>query len=153
MCGRPPATKLVRTMPTNDTPRRAFLSARGSPSFVFRVLLGAIMLSTGLGVIYAVSNRPAFLESFPGANSPLVYGALLLNAGIGLTALIGLWKWQRWGLMLYGVAVIASLVLDRIAEAPPAHEVALLVGAAAVFSLAYLNRTRFAASERSDAHG
>ena len=67
-------------------------------------------------------------------------------------ALIALWMWRRWGLVLYGIVVVASLVLDRMAEAPLAHEVTVLVGATAVFSLAYLNRTRFVASERSTMH-
>jgi hypothetical protein len=139
-------------MVANDSPKRTFLSLRGSPVLVFRVLLGAIMLSTGIGVLYALSDRPAFLESFPGAAEPQVYGGLLLVAGAGLVALIALWTWRRWGLLLYGVVVVASLALDRMAKAPPAHELTVCVAAVAVFSLAYLNRTRFASSGRSTTH-
>lgn len=146
----PSATTSVHTMMTSNTPKRAFLSLRGSPVFAFRVLLGGIMVSTGIGVLYALSNRSALLESFPGAAVTRVYVGLLLVAGMGLAALFALWMWRRWGLVLYGIVVISSLVLDRMARAPFAHEVAVLVSAVAVFSLAYLNRTRFAVRESSN---
>lgn len=54
-------------MVANDSPKRGFLTLRGSPALVFRVLLVGIMLSTGVGVRYALSNRSALQESFPGA--------------------------------------------------------------------------------------
>ena len=139
-------------MVANGSPKRAFLSLRGSPAFIFRILLGAIILSTAMGVVYAVTNRSAFLQSFPGAASPGAYAGLLLIAVLGVVALIALWSWRRWGLVLYGFVVIGSLALDRMARAPLAHEVTVCVAAVAVFSLAYLNRTRFAASERSNSH-
>ena len=130
-------------MATKDRHNHHFLTFSGSPVFMFRTLVVGIMLSTGIGVTYAILNRSAFVESFPGAATPTLYGAFLVVAAMGLVALIGLWGWRRWALVLYALVAVASLALDRLAGAPLIHELAVLTGAAAVFSLAYLNRRHF----------
>lgn len=133
-------------MVSDQHPKNSFFSLRGSPVLVFRVLIVGIMLSTGIGVIYAISNRPAFVASFPGASAWPVYVGFLVTAGVGLVALLGLWAWRRWGLVLFCIQAVMSFVLDRIAGAPLAHELAVLGGAVAALSLAYINRGRFTSS-------
>jgi len=127
----------------DDGRSHRFLTARASPVFAFRVVLAGVMLSTTIGILYAVTNRAGFVTSFPGAAKTWLYLGFLMAAVGGLTALVGLWRWQRWALALYGIVVALSLVLDRLASAPMAHEMAVLAGAAAVLGLAYLNRRRF----------
>lgn len=122
---------------------RRFWSLRGFPQLVFRLLVVGLLLSTGIGVAYALVNRPAFVSSFPGAAAPVVYGALLIVAGVGLIALVGLWRWRRWALGLYAILVLASIVLDVIVRAPLAHQLTVIVSAVVLFTLAFLNRSRF----------
>jgi len=132
-------------MPTNSRAGRHFWSLSASPVLVLRLLLAGIMLSTGVGVLYAGLNRPAFQNSFPGASTPVVYAAFLVVAGGGFLALIGLWYWRRWAVVLYGGLTVASLVLDVIARAPVVHQIAVVLGASAVLTLVYVNRARFGA--------
>lgn len=122
---------------------RRFWSLSGSPVLVFRFVLAGIMLSTGVGVTYALVNRSAFHTSFPGAATLGVYVAFLIVGATGFVALVGLWYWRRWATVLYGVLAVATVLLDAVARAPLAHEVAVVVGAVTVFTLVYLNRERF----------
>lgn len=135
-------------MPDRENPNRSFFTVTGSAVFAFRALLIGIGLSTGIGVTFALSNRPAFVASFPRAASPGVYGAFFVVAAFGIVALIGLWGWRRWALTLYAVVALATLAIDRLARAPAAHEAAVVTGATAIFLLAYINRERFRSEVR-----
>lgn len=117
--------------------------ARSLPVFAFRALLIGIALSTGVGVTFAVGQRPVFVEAFPGASSPVLYGSFLFVAAAGCVALAGLWYWRRWALWLYAVLAVAGVVLDIVARAPTAHQLTVVTAAVVVLGLAYLNRDRF----------
>lgn len=130
-------------MAADTRPEHRFLSVSSSPIFVFRVVIAGILLSTLIGISYALVNRPAFVFSFPGANAPGVYVAFLIVGVLGFVSLAGLWMWRRWALVLYASLTATSIVLDLIAGAPLAHQLAVVVGAVAVFTLAHLNRARF----------
>lgn len=130
-------------MAANPRLERRFWSLSGSPVLIFRVVIAGIMLSTSIGISYALANRSAFVLSFAGARAPGVYVAFLIVGALGLISLAGLWMWKRWALVLYAILTAASIVLDLLAGAPLAHQLAVIVGAAAVFTLAYLNRGRF----------
>jgi hypothetical protein len=110
---------------------------------VFRVLLAALFLSTGVGLWYATAHRPDFQLAFPGSRRGVVYVALLLTGGTGMVAVCGLWFWRRWAVVTYGCVAAASLALDVVAEAPFMHQLTVAVSTACVFWLIYLNRARF----------
>lgn len=130
-------------MASDNRPELPFWSLRGSPLIIFRVVIAGIMLSTLIGISYAMVNRSDFVSSFPGADAPAIYSAFLVVGGLGFISLVGLWVWRRWALVLYAILAIASVILDLSAGAPLAHQLAVITGAAAVFTLAYLNRGRF----------
>jgi len=122
---------------------RGWLSRSVSWRLVFRVLLAAMLVSTGIGLWYATAHRPDFQAAFPGAEHTAVYGALLLTGAAGVVAICGLLLWQRWAVPVYFVVAVAGLALDAAARAPLAHQVTVLVGALAVAWLVYANRERF----------
>jgi MFS superfamily sulfate permease-like transporter len=134
-------------MASESRPERVFWSLSGSPTLIFRVLIVGIMLSTSIGILYALMDRASFVSSFPGAAALTIYMGFLIVAGLGIVSLVGLWMWKRWALALYAILTTASVVLDLLAGAPFAHQLAVIVGAAAVFALAYLNRHRFRGSQ------
>lgn len=110
---------------------------------IFRVVLVALVTSTSAGLWYAIGNRPAFEIAFPGAGAAGVYGSLLGVGALSLVALVGLWFWRPWAMVLYGVLAAASVVLDVLADAPVLHQVTVVLATCVVFALAYLNRHAF----------
>ena len=122
-----------------EASRRPPVSAR----LVFRVLVGATMCSTTIGVAYALLRRPLFVASFPGAADGRVYWALVLTGMAGLVALAGLWRWRRWAVALYGVLAVVSLALDVVGKAPVAHQVTVVGSAGLMLALARANRALF----------
>lgn len=127
----------------SSEPRPAILSPSVSWPLILRVLLGALFVSTGVGLWYAISRRVAFQLAFPGSVHELVYVALLITGATGLIAIAGLWLWRRWAVILYVGVAVASLCLDVVAEAPLAHRVTVVVSAVSVFLLVYLSWDRF----------
>lgn len=123
-----------------DVPRRGAWAA-----VLLRIVLAALSLSTCAGLWFAVTNRPEFEAAFPGAADGRIYAGLLLLGGLGLVAVVGLWRWRRWAVVLYGLVVLADLVMDVLADAPVVHQGTVLVGGLLVGSLLFLNRARFAA--------
>lgn len=129
---------------TGDAPPQAdFWSVKTSPLLVFRVLLAALMLSTGIGVWFATAQRARFEVAFPGTVSLPVYAGLLTVGVAGLVALIGMWRWRRWAVILYAVGAVAGIALDVLARAPRAHQATVVIAAVAVLTLVALNRQRF----------
>lgn len=60
------------------------------------------LLSAGL--IYYLRREPA-------GNSPLWLAVLAAVAIANVVAVIAIWNWKRWGLVLYVIATIASIVV------------------------------------------
>jgi hypothetical protein len=52
-----------------------------------------------------------YLRRGPSANSSLWLALLALVAIANVVALIAIWNWQRWGLVLYVIATIASIAI------------------------------------------
>lgn len=127
------------------TPQHGFWSLRTSPVVAFRLVLAGLVAATLIGVTFALARPVEFRAVFPGAAGPTAYWALVTVGGVGLVALAGLWRWRRWALWLYGIGAAASIGLDVVVHAPAVHQVAVGVGATAVFGLAYANRARFRA--------
>lgn len=113
-------------------------------ALLFRVLLAALFASTCFAIWIAVGRRADFLAAFPGAERPIVYRAMLTVAVAGLAALAGLWRWQPWAIVLYGISAGAAVALDIVAQAPLAHRLAVLTMVVVVNVLIYANRYRFA---------
>lgn len=110
----------------------------------FRSLLLALVLSTTVGVGSALRDRAGFVASFPGAARDLVFYLLVATGLLGLVAVLGLWRWRQWGVVLFLAVTVASFSLDVIARAPAMHQVAVLTVGLLVGSLVYANRERFA---------
>jgi len=100
-------------------------------------------LSTLNGIRVAVTRREALQVAFPGTADPYLYGIMLAMAVVGLLALLGMWRWRRWGVMLYTAGAIVLIVLDVIVRAPTLHPVTVVAGALVILGLAFLNRDRF----------
>lgn len=122
---------------------RSFGSWSASPRFVLRLFLIAIATSTTIGIWFAVTNRDAFQAAFSGAADPRIYAGLLGVGVLGLISLVGLWRWRRWGLFLYGVVASASLGMDIAARAPGIHQLTVIIAAAIMALLVHLNRAHF----------
>ncbi len=120
-----------------------FWRGGASPRLVFRLLVGATLCSTMIGVGYALLRRATFVASFPRAADPGLYWSLVLTGVVGLVALAGLWGWRRWAVVLYALLAAASLTLDVVAGAPVAHQATVAVDAVLILALAWLNRARF----------
>lgn len=134
---------MTKISTASPAPQRAFLSAGGSPVVVLRLVVVGIIMSTSLGVVYAIGNRSAFVSSFPGAESTVIYVGFLTVGVAGVIALMNLLRWKSWALWLYVAQTLASIGLDVIAHAPMLHHVAVIAGATVVFGLVSLNRRRF----------
>lgn len=91
----------------------------------------------------ALGRRSDFLSAFPGAEQPPVYFGMLAIALTGLVSLVGLWRWQLWGIALYGLSAGFAVALDIIARAPVAHRLTVVAMAVVVLLLVYANRRRF----------
>lgn len=102
-----------------------------------------MLASTGLGLAYALTHRAAIERGFPGAARSAVYMAFVLVASFSLAALIGLWRWHRWAVLLFAALSVTNIVLDVVARAPTAHQVTVIVASAAVLALVYGNRHSF----------
>lgn len=122
---------------------KRFWSLTGSPRLIFRVVVAALLVSTSAGVWYAIGNRSAFQDAFPGAVSNAVYGSLIAVGALSLVALAGLWAWHPWAIVLYGFLAAASVVLDVLARAPVLHQVTVVLATCVVGTLAYVNRSAF----------
>lgn len=109
----------------------------------FRGLLLALVVSTTFGVGSALRDRAGFVASFPGAARDPVFYLLVATGLLGLVAVLGLWRWRRWAVVLFLAVTVASFSLDVIARAPALHQVAVLTVGLLVGSLAYTNRRRF----------
>jgi len=137
------------TASLNTSPGPAgFWSLSVSLVLVLRLLLGALTVSTGVGVWYAVARRPAFQGAFPGTADDRVYGAMLLTAALGFVALVALWFWRRWGAWLYGLVALSSIVLDLAVRAPFVHQLSAAISAGLVLGLVFVNRRRFHEARR-----
>lgn len=55
-----------------------------------------------------------YQATLPGANSPGWLGVLFLVAIADIVAAIGIWYWQRWGLILYAIATVVSIIVGLI---------------------------------------
>lgn len=116
--------------------------------FAFRAWMIALVLSSLIGVTFALVDRPSFVEIFPGAAAPSLYYAFLAAAGMALVAIAGMMLWRGWAVVLYVVFLVIAFALDRMAGAPLAHEVALISGGTLLLVLAYLNRAGFSAGNQ-----
>jgi hypothetical protein len=54
------------------------------------------------------------LRGQPDADSPPLLGVLLLLALADIVAALAIWFWQRWGLILYAVTVVISIVIGLV---------------------------------------
>lgn len=114
------------------------MSARW-PVLALRAVVALLALGTLNGLWRMASDRPAILEQFPGAVSPL-YEAMFAAGVAGLVAAVGLSCLRRWALWLYYGVVAAMLVLDEWARAPRLHQAAVLTGAALIGACAWAAR-------------
>jgi uncharacterized membrane protein (DUF2068 family) len=83
-------------------------------------------------------------------NIRLVYAGFRVVGILSLVVLVGLWRWQRWAVALYGILVAASVVLGIVAQAPIAHQATVIASAVVLFALAFLNRRQFRAEARKE---
>jgi len=109
----------------------------------FRLVLAALMVPTGAGMVFALFRRGVFVAGVPGATSPAVYLTFLAGGAVGLAILLGLWLWQRWALWLYGAVTLFVLATRTLGGATPTEVLTIYLGGATILLLAWWNREHF----------
>jgi hypothetical protein len=89
-----------------------------------------------LGLLY-LSWRDLVDRGQPGQGITLT---AMVATTAALVALVGVWRWKRWGAYLFGLIVLAGLVIDLLSGVSP---VALLARVALVVLLAWAIRQRW----------
>ncbi len=76
------------------------------------VIIVLLALANTFGGIYGLTHRLDFFSQFPRLTSPL-WNVYLLCPFIGITAMIAMWFWRRWGFWLacLGAAVVFAIEL------------------------------------------
>jgi hypothetical protein len=108
----------------------------------WRVWLAMMALSTLNALRIVLTEWPEFAAAFPGAASPAGRVVALLLSALLLVAIIGLWRWRRWGLYLLIVATMATLAFDLVARGPWLHVAAALASTVISAALLWWNRDR-----------
>jgi hypothetical protein len=112
----------------------------------WRVWLAMMAVSTLNALRIVLTEWPAFAVAFPGAASPAGRAVALLLPALLLIAVVGLWRWRRWGLCLLIAATVATLAFDLAARGPWLHLAAALASTAISAALLWWNRDRYGLS-------
>jgi hypothetical protein len=75
-------------------------------------LTGWLILMLIHGILSAALIAYVYMNQ--GGDSPLWLGLLLLSAIAIVVAAVAIWYWQRWGLILYAVAIGISIVIGLV---------------------------------------
>lgn len=115
--------------------------------------LAAMALSTANALRIVLTDWPGFSAAFPGAASPFGH-VLAIGLPIALlVALVGLWRWRRWGLWLLGAACVGTLLLDVLADGPRLHLATAIVATAVSTLLLWWNRDGYRSADGLSAGG
>lgn len=110
--------------------------------WTLRVLLVLALLGYAKALFTLVYEQADFLRAFSAfqiEHLPWAYAQIVL----GVVAVLGLWFWQRWALVLFVVLALAGIVCDVSWHAPKAHLIAACVLPVLVGAAAWPLRARF----------
>lgn len=89
-------------------------------ALIFRAVVFFVALTTAKAAHFAIVNKSAFIESFPGA-SESVYVFFLLGSVIGFASLVGLFYFQRWASWVFGILALFVTIINVGVSAPLLH--------------------------------
>ena len=110
--------------------------------WVFRATVFLVAVSTAKATHFAITQKSAFLEAFPGAPES-VYLSFIIAGFVGFVALVGLFYFQRWATWVFvGLALFVTIVNLGVA-APLLHTLSGIALTLAILILGSLCRERF----------
>jgi hypothetical protein len=110
--------------------------------WIFRAVVFLVALSTAKATQYALTNKTAFLEAFPGATEG-VYLLFVFAGVLGFVALVGLFYFQRWATWLFGILALLITILNLGTSAPMRHTLASIAVTVIILGLGVVCRERF----------
>jgi hypothetical protein len=112
--------------------------------WLFRGIVFLVAITTGLATRFAIAQKTAFLESFPGASESIYY-FFLIGGVIGFVALVGLFYFQQWATWIFGILALFVTIVNFGVSAPLLHTFAGIALTLVILFLGYFCRERFRA--------